>query len=180
MVRGETTIAKMASIAQKGYNPRMEETKYFDGMTTPIGRIHIVVSAQALVRIHLPNERWSERYTRRSKHPLIRRVKKELAEYFAGKRTAFSIPLKPLGTDFELRAWRALSRIPYGNTVSYQEEARRMGRPKAVRAVGNANGKNPIPIVIPCHRVVRGTGALGGYAGGLTLKKRLLALEMNR
>ncbi len=101
----------------------------------------------------------------------------QLKEYFAGQRTVFEIPLAPKGTDFQKRVWRELSKIPYGNFISYGEQARRIGRPKSARAVGAANGKNPIGIVIPCHRVLGSTGSLTGFAGGLEMKKQLLAIE---
>ena len=104
-------------------------------------------------------------------------AKKQLDEYFAGRRTRFDLPLAPCGTPFQLRAWRALQEIPYGVTCSYGEQARAMGQPRAVRAVGAANGHNPIPIVVPCHRVIGGDGRLTGYAGGLDIKKFLIELE---
>ena len=101
----------------------------------------------------------------------------QLLEYFEGKRTAFDLPLDLRGTPFQLEVWRALLAIPYGETRSYAEIARAVGRPAAVRAVGAANGANPIAIVVPCHRVIAADGSLGGYGGGLELKARLLAME---
>ena len=101
----------------------------------------------------------------------------QLAEYFAGTRTAFDVPLAPSGTPFQLAVWRALAGIPYGETITYAELARRVGRPTAYRAAGQANGANPLAIVVPCHRVVAAGGRIGGYAGGVTVKRRLLALE---
>jgi methylated-DNA-[protein]-cysteine S-methyltransferase len=109
--------------------------------------------------------------------PLERQVAAELGEYFAGTRSRFTFPLAPAGTEFERRVWDALQRIPYGETQTYGAIAHRLGSPHAARAVGSANHKNPIPIVIPCHRVVRTGGGLGGYGGGLELKRRLLDLE---
>jgi len=102
---------------------------------------------------------------------------RQLREYFAGKRADFDLPLAPEGTSFQREVWRKLQEIPYGETISYGELAKRVGNPKASRAVGSANGKNPIPIVIPCHRVIAGNGTLGGFGGGLTVKQQLLALE---
>jgi len=102
---------------------------------------------------------------------------RELNEYFAGSRRAFTIPVAPRGTDFQRAVWSELQRIPFGATISYGELARRIGRPKAVRAVGAANGANPIPIVIPCHRVIGSNGKLTGYGGGLDKKETLLAIE---
>ena len=150
---------------------------YFDGMSTPLGRLHIVVSDDAVLRIYFPNEQWTEEYIRRPKHPLILETKKQLAEYFKGERKSFDLPLSPVGTEFQKRAWKVLAKIPYGQTISYSDEAKRMKSPLSVRAVGSANGKNPLPIVIPCHRVVAKGGKLGGYSGGLHNKELLLTLE---
>ena len=104
-------------------------------------------------------------------------VEQQLREYFDGRRTAFDVPLDLRGTDFQLAAWRALCRIPYGTTVSYADQAVMIGSPRATRAVGSANGRNPIPIIVPCHRVVARDGSLGGYSLGLDMKRALLALE---
>ena len=101
----------------------------------------------------------------------------QLTEYFAGERTDLDFPLAPAGTPFQLRVWAELRRIPYGQAISYAELARRIGRPTAVRAVGHANGRNPLPVVVPCHRVVGSDGTLTGYAGGLERKRHLLELE---
>lgn len=109
--------------------------------------------------------------------PLLRQAAKELEEYFSGKRKTFSVPLSPRGTPFQQKVWAALRAIPYGRTVCYRDIAEMIGRPAACRAVGNANGKNPIPILIPCHRVIAAGGSLGGYSLGLEMKKRLLELE---
>lgn len=102
---------------------------------------------------------------------------RQLAAYFAGKLREFDLPLAPEGTPFQQRVWRALRGIPYGETTSYGEIARRLGKPEAVRAVGLANGANPIAIIIPCHRVIGSHGSLTGYGGGLAIKQALLALE---
>ena len=108
---------------------------------------------------------------------LARQALGEIAEYLAGRRRQFTVPLDLAGTPFQLQVWKALRRIPYGETRSYGEIARAVGRPKAARAVGMANHSNPIAIVVPCHRVIAGDGSLGGYAGGLGLKTALLRLE---
>ena len=105
------------------------------------------------------------------------RVADELLEYFAGTRTEFTVPLSPAGTDFQRAVWRALQRIPYGETRAYGEIAEAVGRPGAARAVGTANHRNPIPIIIPCHRVVGSNGQLCGFGGGLGVKRQLLELE---
>lgn len=102
---------------------------------------------------------------------------RQLREYFAGSRTRFSVPLHMEGTEFQQRAWRAMRKIRYGSTVSYAQQAKTIGSPKAVRAVGSANGANPIPIIVPCHRVIASDGSLGGYALGLKMKRFLLELE---
>lgn len=104
-------------------------------------------------------------------------AREQLAEYFAGGRQEFDIPLKLVGTPFQMRVWQELSRIPFGTTITYAELARRIGRPSAARAVGHANGRNPISIFVPCHRVVGAAGKLTGYAGGIERKQRLLDLE---
>ena len=104
-------------------------------------------------------------------------VIRQLNSYFAGELQQFDLPLAPAGTPFQLRVWEALRSIPFGQTISYGELARRIGQPTAVRAVGAANGRNPLPIVIPCHRVIGSDGSLTGFGGGLPAKKHLLALE---
>ncbi len=101
----------------------------------------------------------------------------ELQEYFAGRRREFTIPLDLRGTEFQLRCWRELLRIPYGETRSYAQLAEAVGSPKGFRAVGHANGQNPIAIIVPCHRVIASDGTLGGYGGGLRIKEELLRLE---
>lgn len=105
-------------------------------------------------------------------------VSQQLTDYFAGKRAAFDLKLRPGGTEFQLRVLEELQRIPYGTTVSYGEIAERIGKPKAVRAVGAANGRNPIPIIIPCHRVIGSDGNMTGFGGGIPTKKALLRLEL--
>jgi methylated-DNA-[protein]-cysteine S-methyltransferase len=107
----------------------------------------------------------------------LRETIRQLRAYFMGRLEQFDLPLAPQGTDFQLSVWNQLCRIPYGETISYGELARRIGNPKASRAVGLANGSNPIPIIIPCHRVIGSNGKLTGYGGGLLIKEKLLALE---
>lgn len=101
----------------------------------------------------------------------------QLEDYFAGHRTSFDLPLAPVGTPFQRTVWQALTEIPYGKTISYGELARRIGNPQASRAVGLANGANPLPIVVPCHRIIGADGSLTGFGGGLDIKRQLLALE---
>ena len=121
--------------------------------------------------------RFSGSASRTAATTLERRVADELLEYFAGTRTEFTVPLSPAGTDFQRAVWRALQRIPYGETRAYGEIAEAVGRPGAARAVGTANHRNPIPIIIPCHRVVGSNGQLCGFGGGLGVKRLLLELE---
>lgn len=109
--------------------------------------------------------------------PLLRRAVQELEEYFSGRRKMFDLPLRPAGTPFRVQVWQALGQIPYGQTCSYAQLARRVGNVNACRAVGGANHHNPIPIIIPCHRVIGADGSLTGYGGGLNKKQFLLALE---
>lgn len=110
-------------------------------------------------------------------HPLLAQARDQLGEYFRGDRTAFDLPLAPAGTPFQLRAWEALTQIPYGEVRTYAEQAARIGKPAAVRAVGAANGRNPLPIIVPCHRVIGSDGRLTGFAGGLAAKQWLLDHE---
>ncbi len=107
----------------------------------------------------------------------LKETMRQLRAYFAGKLENFDLPLAPQGTRFQLDVWKRLCEIPYGDTISYGELAKRIGNPKASRAVGLANGQNPIPIIIPCHRVIASDGKLTGYGGGLPIKEKLLALE---
>ncbi|SDM14015.1 methylated-DNA-[protein]-cysteine S-methyltransferase [Dendrosporobacter quercicolus] len=108
---------------------------------------------------------------------LLREAGRQLLEYLAGRRRQFAVPLAPAGTAFRQRVWQAVGAIPYGQTLSYQEVAQRIGKPSAARAVGNANRRNPLPVFIPCHRVIGAKGQLTGYLGGLDIKKYLLGLE---
>ena len=108
---------------------------------------------------------------------LIKKAKQQLDEYFAGARKDFDLPLKPSGTEFQMKVWEALKEIPYGETRSYQQIGGRIGCPKASRAVGQANNRNPISVIIPCHRVIGANGKLTGYGGGIDIKEKLLALE---
>jgi methylated-DNA-[protein]-cysteine S-methyltransferase len=122
-------------------------------------------------RAHPPDQEWQQ-----DPRPLKEAIR-QLRAYFAGKLESFDIPLAPEGTPFQQTVWRRLCDIPYGETISYGELARRIGNPNASRAVGLANGSNPIPIIIPCHRVIGSNGKLTGYGGGLPIKEKLLALE---
>lgn len=152
----------------------MEDTIYKMFYDAPIGKMIIVSNGVSLIEIDHVNH---EEPMTSNPDDLCQLTAKQLDEYFAGKRTSFDLPLKPQGTDFQLKAWVALTTIPYGETISYGEQAKRMDNPKAVRAVGGANGKNPFSIVVPCHRVIGANGTLTGYTGGMNRKEWLLDFE---
>ena len=150
-------------------------------MSTPVGQLKLVAHETALVAVLWQNEnpkrvRLAELVEQRD-HPILCAAQKQLAEYFAGTRQQFDLPLDFEGTDFQKKVWQALLQIPYGETRSYKQIAVQLGNPKAVRAVGAANGKNPISIIAPCHRVIGASGKLVGFAGGLDNKQLLLKLE---
>jgi methylated-DNA-[protein]-cysteine S-methyltransferase len=146
-------------------------------MDTPVGRLVLESDGDVLVGIWLPNDtKVAQRGNGHDAPPVLKETATQLEEYFARERTEFDIPMELDGTAFQKQVWAELSRIPYGTTISYGELARRVGRPKGPRAVGQANGRNPIPLIVPCHRVVASTG-LGGYGGGLPMKRSLLAVE---
>lgn len=151
----------------------------YDDLPTPIGRLRLVADDKGLREVWFENGRHRREpdpaWTRSTEALAFARV--QLEEYFAGTRQAFELPLHPLGTPFQLAVWNELARIPYGTTVSYAHVARRIGQPQAVRAVGAANGRNPLPIVLPCHRVIGSNGNLTGFGGGLPTKRYLLAME---
>ncbi len=150
---------------------------YFD---SPIGPLLIAGDARAVTHISFPRNgrpvKPQPEWTESAKGPVGEAIR-QLREYFSGKRRDFDLPLSPEGTAFQKSVWRQLGQIPYAATISYGELAKRVGNPKASRAVGSANGKNPIPIVIPCHRVIAAGGKLGGFGGGLPTKIALLELE---
>jgi methylated-DNA-[protein]-cysteine S-methyltransferase len=139
---------------------------------SPVGPLTLVERDGALVRLSFGAHGADEPAT-----PVLARAAAQLGEYFAGERRSFDLPLAPSGTEFQLACWRALAEIPYGETRSYGEQARNIGRPDRARAVGAANGANPIAIILPCHRVIGADGSLVGFGGGLETKRRLLDLE---
>ena len=145
-------------------------------LQTEIGRLFLADNGEALVRIDFTANSVPADW-RLGESALLRRAAAQLEEYFAGERTAFDLPLAPAGTDFQLEVWRALLDIPYGETRSYRQIAEAVGRPAACRAVGGANHRNPLSLVIPCHRVIGADGGLVGYGGGLDRKRSLLLLE---
>lgn len=142
---------------------------------TDIGKIGIAEDGEAITHIFFKEITLEDIII--SETSLLRKAYEEIQEYFLGKRKNFDLPLKPQGTEFQQRVWKVLQEIPYGSTCSYKDIAKQIGNIKASRAVGMANNKNPIPIIIPCHRVVGADGKLVGYAGGLDVKKRLLDIE---
>jgi methylated-DNA-[protein]-cysteine S-methyltransferase len=143
---------------------------------SPIGRLVLECDGDVLIGIWLPNERRHARNDADDVPPVLKETASQLDEYFAGERTDFDVRMELDGTDFQREVWTELTRIPYGETISYGELARRVGRPSAPRAVGQANGRNPIPVIVPCHRVLASNG-IGGYGGGLKVKRQLLAVE---
>ena len=154
---------------------------YYQQYKSPIGLLYLIADDNNVQGIIFAKS-WANFKKRfesiqKKSNPIIQNVKKQLAQYFSGKRKTFDLPLDLKGTEFQKRSWNALSRIQYGQTKSYKEQAALIKSPKAVRAVGSANGINPVCIVLPCHRVIASNGSLSGYAGGLKAKKFLLDLE---
>ena len=156
-------------------------TLAFTILPSPVGELTLVAGDQGLVAILWPDDDPGrvrlDRRAERSEHPVLVETVRQLRAYFAGERERFDVPLDFRGTDFQKQVWAALLTIPFGETRSYGEIARAIGRPSAVRAVGAANGRNPISIVAPCHRVIGTNGSLTGFAGGLAAKEMLLGLE---
>jgi methylated-DNA-[protein]-cysteine S-methyltransferase len=154
-------------------------TLAFVEIDSPVGKLRLAGDGQQLRVLSFVNGKSSaplDETWRRHEAPL-RGAIEELRAYFAGELREFTMPLAPRGTPFQLRVWNELTRIPYGETISYRELAERIGNPKASRAVGLANGCNPIAIIVPCHRVIGANGKLTGYGGGLPIKERLLSFE---
>lgn len=149
-------------------------------LDSPIGRLLLVADDRGLREINFPKGERAPDPAWQENANALREPMRQLHEYFAGKREDFDLPLAPRGTPFQQTVWKELCRIPYGQTISYGDLARRIGNPNASRAVGLANGSNPIPIIIPCHRVIGSNGKLTGYGGGLQIKEKLLALEQRQ
>lgn len=148
-------------------------------MDTPIGVLTLAADEDGLQRIDFPpphqaapGDDWRE-----GSNAVLVEARRQLSEYFEGQRQRFELPLSPRGTDFQRAVWTTLADIPYGGTWSYRDLAQRLGRPTATRAVGAANGRNPLPVVLPCHRVIGADGSLTGFGGGLPTKRWLLELE---
>ncbi|EKT4520988.1 methylated-DNA--[protein]-cysteine S-methyltransferase [Pseudomonas putida] len=153
----------------------------FTLMQSPVGTLTLVARGDCLAAVLWEQERENRvrlgELRRSDTHPTLTETARQLGEYFAGQRQRFELPLDFHGTDFQRQVWAALLTIPFGETRSYSEIARQIGKPSAVRAVGAANGRNPISIIAPCHRVIGASGSLTGFAGGLQAKQYLLALE---
>jgi methylated-DNA-[protein]-cysteine S-methyltransferase len=150
---------------------------YYTRMESPIGPLLLLSNEHALTGLWMGEARIGPDWIEDGTQQPLKTTVQQLTEYFKGKRQHFDLPLEPKGTEFQKRVWQELTRIPYGQTISYGELAKRIGNPNAMRAVGLANGRNPISIIVPCHRVIGANGTLTGYGGGLPRKKILLELE---
>jgi len=154
---------------------------YYDHFQSPHGRMLLVADDHGLASVSFAGQKYAPRvekgWTRDGAHAPIAKAKRELAEYFAGRRKRFSVKLSPQGTPFQRKVWKAIAGVAFGRTIAYAELARRAGRPGSARAAGAATGRNPIGVIVPCHRIVGSNGSLTGYAGGLAKKRALLALE---
>lgn len=159
-------------------------TYAYTKMPSPVGELTLIASDIGLTAILWPNDRPSRVPGRdpieADDHPVLAEARHQLTAYFAGELKVFTVPLDMIGTDFQKSVWAALLTIPHGETRSYADIARQIGRPTATRAVGAANGRNPLSIIAPCHRVIGKNGSLTGFAGGLEAKELLLALEGQR
>lgn len=156
-------------------NQNLNPTSFIHIIDSPIGPLTLTANERALTSLD-----WGRPYNVHSlkpSQPLLKEAAAQLHSYFLGRLTQFNLPLEPQGTEFQKQVWQELLKIPYGTFISYSEQARRLGKPLASRAVGSANGKNPLGIFIPCHRVVGASGQLTGFAGGLKIKQALLTLE---
>ena len=156
-------------------------TLFYKEMDSPVGKLKLVASANGLAAVlweqERPNRVKLDIMNLAPHHPILVETERQLTEYFLGTRTKFDLPLEAQGSEFQKKVWQALREIPFGTTRSYLDLAKALGSAKAIRAVGAANGKNPLSIVVPCHRVIGAHGALTGFAGGLEAKAKLLALE---
>jgi methylated-DNA-[protein]-cysteine S-methyltransferase len=175
-VKSQRKGAHMANV-----NRRTHKRYVYKTMDSPVGRLKLVATDEGLAAILWENDRPHRVRlnidAEDNGHPVLVEAGRQLEEYFAGRRKAFALTLDVAGTAFQRQVWNALLAIPFGETRSYGQIAAQIGRPRAVRAVGAANGRNPLSIVAPCHRVIASTGKLTGFAGGLDVKARLLALE---
>ena len=152
----------------------------YDQFESPQGTMIITATPKGLAGVyfkgqkHFPKRR---EWKRDARHPVLRKARRELMEYFAGKRARFEVALDPQGTDFQRSVWKQIAKVGFGKTLTYGELAKRAGHPGSARAAGAATGRNPIGIIVPCHRIMSANGSLSGYAGGLALKRALLRME---
>lgn len=162
------------------YSGRQMETLFTLRASSPVGPLFLAASAKGLVRLEFESrmQQFDPSTTRlQESQEILAPYLRELEEYFPGRRRVFSFPLDLRGTEFQLKCWRALLDIPYGETRTYRDIAQAIGHPRAFRAVGMSNNRNPVAIVVPCHRVIASDGSLCGYGGGLDIKRKLLELE---
>jgi methylated-DNA-[protein]-cysteine S-methyltransferase len=159
----------------------MNSVRRFDYISTSLGTMLLASDGDALTGAWFDGQRHQPAvdasWQRSRDLPVLRRTATEVAEYLAGERTAFDLPLAPAGTPFQRAVWQAIAAVPYGESIAYRDLAAAIGRPASIRAAGAATGRNPLSIVIPCHRIVGADGALTGYAGGIERKRKLLSLE---
>ena len=161
----------------------MSTATYTCTVPSPVGPLTLVSNERALLELSWDGDRNDHRPSLvhsaivDASHPVLAQAARELEEYFAGRRQAFTVHVEAAGTEFQHRAWEVLRGIPYGETISYGEQSRRLGNPRAVRAVGGANGRNPVGIIVPCHRVIGADGSLTGFGGGVDVKRWLLDHE---
>lgn len=169
-----------------GAQQRRSAKLFYTRMASPIGKLTLIADDSALVAVMFPTEKSprdefdTAAMTQCDRNPVLLATKKQLEEYFAKKRLEFDLPLRPRGSDFQMRVWSGLREIPYGQLWSYGQLAAHIGHAGAARAVGAANGRNPIPIIVPCHRVIGSGGKLVGFGGGLDTKAALIELEKRR
>ncbi|PCJ33178.1 MAG: glycosyltransferase [Gammaproteobacteria bacterium] len=158
-------------------------TSYYQQYLSPIGPLYLLTDGKALIAVSWQHSRDKVKQHSadlvEAKHEILSQTREQLEQYFTGQRTQFDLPLAFAGTQFQQAAWHALLNIPYGQTRSYKQQAQSINNPKAMQAIGQANGRNPISIIVPCHRVIGQSGKLVGYAGGLENKMFLLDLEKN-
>jgi len=154
---------------------------YYDRFDSPIGPLTVATDDHGVQHILFAENRHDARgrqgWQHDPRHPMVAEARRQLLDYLSGKRRDFDLPLRPQGTDFQRQVWQTLADIPFGETWTYAQLAGRIGKPTAMRAVGAANGRNPLPIVLPCHRVIGADGSLTGFGGGLPTKLALLRLE---
>lgn len=155
--------------------------RYYDTYESPHGRMLLVATENGVCGVYFNGQKYfpekDKEWKRDANHATLKQAKRELTEYFTGRRTRFEVALDPAGTPFQRSVWKAISKVRFGETISYGELARRAGHPGSPRAAGAATGRNPVSIIVPCHRIKGADGSLTGYAGGLVRKRALLALE---